>query len=96
MSIAVLPIYFLAFIGVIRGKRVSFKTTPKGDSDSEELDKLSVFAPHLVLVALAAAGIGLGYVLGDRSLVFAGWGLLNIVIYVSFVFGLLWKRLARR
>ena len=91
-SIAVLPIYFLAFVGVIRNKRVSFKTTPKGDSDSEEQDKLSVFAPHIVLIALAAAGLGIAYALGHRSWVYAGWGVLSIVIYSGFVLSLLWKR----
>lgn len=92
VSIAVLPVYFLAFVGVMRNKRVSFKTTPKGDSDSEEQDKLSVFAPHMVLSGLAVAGVSIGYALGHRSWVYAGWGVLSVVIYTSFVLGLLWKR----
>jgi cellulose synthase (UDP-forming) len=92
VSIAVLPVYFLAFLGVIQNKRVSFKTTPKGDSDAEEQDKLSVFAPHMVLSGLGAVGIGLGYLLDHRSWVFAGWGALSVVIYSGLVFGLVWKR----
>jgi cellulose synthase (UDP-forming) len=91
VSIAVLPVYFLAFVGVLRNKRVSFKTTPKGDG-VEEVDELSVFAPHMVLIALAVIGVAVAYVLGHRSWVFAGWGALSVVIYGSLVVGLLLKR----
>ena len=90
VSIAVLPVYFLAFIGVLRNKRVSFKTTPKGDSESEEHDKLSVFAPHIILSGLAVVGVGVGYALGHRSWIYAGWGILSIAVYSSFVLGLCW------
>jgi cellulose synthase (UDP-forming) len=92
VSIAVLPIFFLAFVGILRNKRVSFKTTPKGDADTEERDKLSIFAPHMVLAGLALAGVCTGYLLGHRSWVYAGWGLLSVAIYGSFVLSLLWAR----
>jgi cellulose synthase (UDP-forming) len=92
VSIAVLPVYFLAFVGVIRNKRMVFKVTAKGDVDAEEQDKLSVFAPHMVLSGLAIVGIGVGYALGHRSLIFDGWGALSVVIYSSLVLGLLRKR----
>src|ERR1039458_226433 len=34
--IAAIPIYFLAFVGVLRKKRVTFKTTPKGGNQSQD------------------------------------------------------------
>ncbi len=49
VTIAAIPIYFMAFVGVLRGKRVTFKTTPKGGNQSQDLDRLSVFAPHMAI-----------------------------------------------
>ena len=62
LTITVIPIYFLALVGVLRNRRVTFKTTPKGNARGEEIaeDDLNVFKPHLVLTALILAGMGIG------------------------------------
>jgi hypothetical protein len=59
LTITVIPIYFLALVGVLPNRRVTFKTTPKGNARGEEIaeDELNVFKPHLVLTALILAGM---------------------------------------
>ncbi len=53
VGIAAWPIYFLAFIGVIRNKRLSFKVTPKGETSVASTD-LKVFLPHIVVGSVTA------------------------------------------
>jgi cellulose synthase/poly-beta-1,6-N-acetylglucosamine synthase-like glycosyltransferase len=53
IGIAAWPIYFLAFIGVIRNKRLSFKVTPKGESSVASTD-LKLFLPHIIIGSVTA------------------------------------------
>jgi hypothetical protein len=94
VTTAVIPIYFLAFVGVIRKKRVTFKTTPKGGNQSQELDRLSVFAPHMVIVALLVTGMAVGVLLGHTSWVFMAWGAATSLLFSGFVAQLVCQRMA--
>src|ERR1017187_4979334 len=92
--IAAIPIYFLAFVGVLRKKRVTFKTTPKGGNQSQDLDRLSVFAPHMVIVALLVGGMGVAVLLGHTGWVFLAWGTATSVLFSGFVVHLACRRMA--
>jgi cellulose synthase (UDP-forming) len=92
LTIAVLPIYLLAFIGVVRSKRVTFKTTPKGNGRPQATDSLRVFLPHLVIAGLLACALGVGLDLGHTVWVFLAWGAVTIVLYPAFACHLLWHR----
>jgi hypothetical protein len=94
VTIAAIPIYFLAFVGVLRKKRVTFKTTPKGGNQSQELDRLSVFTPHMVIVALLVSGMGLAVLLGHTVWVFMAWGAATTLLFSGFFLHLAARRLA--
>jgi hypothetical protein len=94
VTIAATPVYLLAFLGVLRNKRVTFKTTPKGEG-GEEGDSLGVFAPHLALSGLIAAGLGIGFALGHRAGIFAAWGAGTAALLSGFPACLLWRRAMR-
>jgi cellulose synthase (UDP-forming) len=94
VTVAAVPIYFLAFVGVLRKKRVTFKTTPKGGTQSQDMDRLSVFAPHLALSGLLIGGMGLAILLGHTIWVFMAWGVATSVLLSIFPVRLLWQRLA--
>ena len=94
VTIAAIPIYFLAFVGVLRKKRVTFKTTPKGGNQSQDLDRLSVFAPHMVIVALLVGGMGVAVLLGHTGWVFLAWGTATSVLFSGFVVHLACRRMA--
>jgi cellulose synthase (UDP-forming) len=52
VSIAAWPIFFLAFVGVVTGKRLTYKVTPKGESPSKSSSPLlPTFAAHLAIAA---------------------------------------------
>lgn len=91
LSVAAIPVFLLAFAGVLRNKRVHFKTTPKGD-DGTEVDSFGVFGPHMAMGALLGLGVAAGYALGHRSPVYAAWGLLSVVTYFGLAASLMWKR----
>jgi cellulose synthase/poly-beta-1,6-N-acetylglucosamine synthase-like glycosyltransferase len=78
IGMTVLPIYFLALIGVIRGKRLSFKVTPKG-GDQEKYIPLAVFRPHLVIGAIVAIGFGVSFETHDQNPVLIFWAVTTIV-----------------
>lgn len=59
IGIFVQPVYFLAFVGVVRGKRLSFKVTPKGGRGGAG-SSLAVFRPQVALATVMALGIGSG------------------------------------
>jgi cellulose synthase (UDP-forming) len=93
VTIAVTPIYFLALIGVIRNKKVTFKTTPKGGNNGEELDRLSVFKPHMVIAALLLSGMGVAVWLGHTIWVYLAWGAVTSLLFSGYVVHLAFKRI---
>jgi cellulose synthase (UDP-forming) len=93
LTIAVIPIYFLALVGVLRNKRVTFKTTPKGNADTGEArDSLMVFKPHLILSGVIVSGMTLAIMLGHTGWVFMAWGSVTASLLSSFFFVELGKR----
>jgi cellulose synthase (UDP-forming) len=83
VTITAIPIYFLALVGVIRNKRMTFKTTPKGD-ELDDKEPLLVFAPHLILSGIIVAGMVIGADLRHTSLVFYAWGAGTSVLLSAF------------
>jgi cellulose synthase/poly-beta-1,6-N-acetylglucosamine synthase-like glycosyltransferase len=84
LLLAVWPIFFLAFIGVVKGKRLTYAVTPKGNS------QISVYQPklfiiHLILGLLTFISMIIGY-FNDH---FAGpmvfWAVLNTIFMLYFV-----------
>ena len=94
VTAAAIPVYFLAFVGVVRRKRVTFKTTPKGGNQSQEMDSLSVFTPHLTIAAIMAVGVSLGILRGHTAWIFMAWGIVISVVLSGFAVHLLCRRLA--
>lgn len=94
VTIASIPIYLLAFVGVVRNKRVTFKTTPKGRNESHDLDRLSVFVPHLAIAGLLAVGMGVAVLRRHTIWVFLAWGSITSALYVGLASYLLCKRAA--
>jgi cellulose synthase (UDP-forming) len=85
VTIAAIPVYLLALVGVIRNKRMTFKTTPKGDgADDQAEETLRVFLPHLVLSGIIVAGMILGAELRHTALVFYGWGVATTLLLSAF------------
>jgi cellulose synthase (UDP-forming) len=84
LTIAVIPIYFLAFVDVIRNKKVTFKTTPKGGAASGGSGELAIFKPHLILSAVIGVGLVVGVILGNNGDVFLAWGFVTASLLASF------------
>lgn len=82
ITLAALPVYMMAFIGVIRNKRMSFKVTPKGQG--VERESLQIFRPHIALAAVCSLGVLLGILLGHTSPVMLAWALCTIVSMLGF------------
>ncbi len=84
LSLAVWPIFFLAFVGAVRGKRLTYVVTPKGNQDVEYTP--SLFVPHLVLGSITLLDIIVGFALGNAAPVILFWALLNTLIMYYFFF----------
>jgi cellulose synthase/poly-beta-1,6-N-acetylglucosamine synthase-like glycosyltransferase len=57
ISIAAWPVYFLAFLSILIGKRLSYKVTPKGENEVQPKTSLSVFMPHIAFGMVALIGL---------------------------------------
>lgn len=62
VTLAVIPIYLIAFVCVLRRKRLVFHVTPKGGLHDEGEESLRIFLPHGALGTLAAGGIWVGLI----------------------------------
>lgn len=79
VSIAAWPIYFLALVGVIRGKRITFKVTPKGNKSDTPESSLALFTPHLILGSITAIDIVAAYMFHHTAVVMLFWASLTTV-----------------
>lgn len=85
ITIAALPIYLMAFIGVVRGKRMTFKVTPKGEDGSAD-ESLALFKPHLIISAVLLLGMVVAVLRGHTSPIYLGWGVLTASLMTGFAF----------
>jgi cellulose synthase (UDP-forming) len=92
ITIGTIPVYFLAFIGVLARRRVGFKITRKTGGEELVTDPITVFRPHFVLCVVMAAGMGLGFALQHRLWVFYAWGLGTILLYFILAGTVLWRQ----
>ncbi len=79
LSIAAWPVYFLAFVGVVRGKRLTYVVTPKGDNQNRIYEP-QFFMPHFILGSITLADIFIGFDFGHTSLILVFWAVVNSVL----------------
>jgi cellulose synthase/poly-beta-1,6-N-acetylglucosamine synthase-like glycosyltransferase len=83
LSLAVWPIYFLAFVGVVRGQRLSYVVTPKGGQE-ENTYVPSLFHFHFILGSLTLIDIAAGFYRSFTSPVMLFWAILNTIFMYYF------------
>lgn len=86
LGLAVLPIFFMGWLGAIRGKKLAFKVTPKGQAAQQAPSELKLFIPHLLLGSISALGIVIGYYLGHVAPFIVFWACLNTVAMYGLFF----------
>jgi cellulose synthase (UDP-forming) len=85
LSLSVWPIYFLALVGVLRQKHLTFKVTPKGEGAQTTVVPLALFRPHLVLAVICLSCVVAGVIRPHSSLVLMAWAAVNAVTLGAFV-----------
>jgi cellulose synthase (UDP-forming) len=80
ISIATWPIFFIAFIGVIRGKKLTYKVTPKGDDKLDNQDSIRLFTPHFIIGAIALTCLLSIILTGRNSVVMIFWALMSFIL----------------
>lgn len=86
--------YFLAFVGVITGKRLTYAVTPKG-AQQESHVPLTLFMPHFVLGTITAIDIILSFTTGHRAPLLLFWAVVNTVTMYGFILHVTVQRLAK-
>lgn len=84
LNFAAWPIYFMAFIGVILGKRLTYKVTPKGDEQKSET-AFSLFIPHLILGGITVIDVIVGAYLHHQAIQLVFWAITNTLFMWYFV-----------
>jgi cellulose synthase (UDP-forming) len=95
VSIAAWPIYLMAFIGVLRGKRLVFKVTPKGDNQ-EAQTPLSIFAPHIVIGTIALIDVILALLLHNTAVIMLFWMIVTAVTMYGLVLSVALPRIIKK
>jgi cellulose synthase/poly-beta-1,6-N-acetylglucosamine synthase-like glycosyltransferase len=79
------PIYFISFVGVVMGRRLTYVVTPKGDNQTNERAP-QLFRIHFILGSITLAGIICGVYLHHSSLLMIFWALINTIFMYYFFF----------
>lgn len=79
IGIASWPIWFLAFLSILRGKRLNYKVTPKGE-DGKSVTTLKVFIPHIIFGVLALAGVISSFFTHRQSPIMIYWALASGIL----------------
>ena len=93
VAIAVIPIYLLALVGVVRGKRLSFKVTSKGQDCPQQEASIRLFVPHILLGTVTAIGVVVGISLHHTSVVLLFWGCANTFVMYGIVGWVVYSKL---
>ncbi len=85
MFVAAWPIFFIAFLNVLRGKGLTYVVTPKGETQ-EQVYLPSLFVPHLVLGSLTLIGLLIGVALNHVAGPMVFWAVVNTIFMYWFFF----------
>jgi len=94
LTLAAWPIYFLAFVGVVRGKRLSYAVTPKG-AQQENNVPLTLFMPHLVLGTITAVDIFVSITTQHYAPLLLFWAVINTLTMYGFILYAVGQRFAK-
>jgi cellulose synthase (UDP-forming) len=84
LFIAAWPVFFLAFIGVMRNKKLAYVVTPKGGDTNKTLYAPTLFICHYVLGSITLLDLILGIYTHHDAIQLVFWAILNTV----FMYGL--------
>lgn len=73
ISIAAWPIWFLASLQVLFGKRLTYKVTPKGNAAGQEKATFDMFTPHIFFGMIATTGLISALFTHRQSMVMLFW-----------------------
>jgi cellulose synthase/poly-beta-1,6-N-acetylglucosamine synthase-like glycosyltransferase len=76
LAIAAWPIYFWAFVSVIFGKKLSYRTTPKGTIDTYT-PNISLFIPHFLLGTITLLDLIASFYTGNNAPQLRFWAITN-------------------
>ncbi len=85
LSLATWPVFFLAFVGAVRGKRLTYVVTPKGDNGEISYFP-SIFKLHLILGSITLVDMVVGYFTDHTAGVVLFWAILNTLFMYYFFF----------
>ncbi|MDQ3099047.1 MAG: glycosyltransferase [bacterium] len=86
INVAAWPIWFLAFISVMLGKRLTYIVTPKGVNDKQGSKLPAVFIPHLVLGAVSIVGLVSSLITHHQNIAMVFWGLCSAFLMLCVPF----------
>jgi cellulose synthase (UDP-forming) len=97
LSMAAWPIYFIAFIGAVLGRKLSYEVTPKGSAQKDgEPAPVSLFTMHMILGAATGAGLITGFFTGHNAPQIVFWAMINTFFMSLFVLLAIYGQLSRR
>ncbi|MDO8624147.1 MAG: glycosyltransferase family 2 protein [bacterium] len=85
LALAAWPVYFIAFLGVIQDRPLTYVVTPKG-SIQLPAHYPSLFVPHFLLGSITFIGILAGYYLGHSAPQIVFWAVINTAFMYYFFF----------
>jgi cellulose synthase/poly-beta-1,6-N-acetylglucosamine synthase-like glycosyltransferase len=86
ISIAAWPVWFIGFISVLMGKRLTYKVTPKGEDGKNVRTPLRVFLPHFVFGVAAIVGLASSVFTHRQSPIMLFWTFSCIFLMLSVPF----------
>ncbi len=79
------PVYFIAFVGVLINRRLTYVVTPKGNQQSDD-NALVLFVPHVLLGTITLACLGASVVFSRYAPLLVFWAAVNTIIMYAFPF----------
>lgn len=92
LNLAAWPIYFLALVGVIFNKKLTYKVTPKGDAQDNNVN-LSHFIPHFAFGSVSLMSLIISITTHNTSAFLVFWAIINTITMYGFILVELIKKL---
>lgn len=86
ISIAAWPVWFLAFLNILTGKRLVYKVTPKGEDESRVPISIATFLPHFIFAEIALTGLLSSFFTHRQSPMMLFWAASSALVMVTIPF----------